>query len=153
MFLTAALALLKFLGGGNVKAVIDGVTEVSKNKTNVEGQKHLSDNEAGQALAAKYFDSVDKANEAKARNRPIYLVVFGLIAFATPCGIVVWAASLDSLPFYIPFIMDKAHVVGSWGIDIPPKLQVPFEKIIDSFFISAPVAAVGMGLVHAFRRK
>lgn len=145
MFFTVILKVLGFLGGGNVKALIEGVTDVAKNKTNADVTKSVSANEAGQALAAKYFDSVDKANAAKAANRPMYLVVFGLVAFASPCAFLTWAATLDSMPLF-------GHVVGSWGIDIPPKLQIPFEKIIDSFFISAPIAATGIAIAQAFRK-
>lgn len=145
-FIAVILKIVGFLGGPNVGTLITGVTDYAKNKTNVAGQEHLSDNEAGRALGTKYFDSVDKANEIKAQNRPMYLVVFGLLAFATPAAILMWASCLDSVPLF-------GHVVGSWGIDIPPKFQVSVEKIIDSFFISAPVAAVGIGIATAFQRR
>ena len=146
MLFTVFTTIMGFLGGGNVKALIEGVRDVAKNKTDVAGQTHISDNEAGRALGAKYFDSVDKANERKAENRPLYLVVFGLVMFATPTGIVYAAALFDGLPFF-------GHVVGSWGVDIPPKLQGTIDKIIDSFFISAPIAGVGIAIAQAFRRK
>lgn len=145
MFVTIALKLIALFGGANAGALINGVTDVLKNKTNADVSKTLSANEQGQILGSKYFDSVDKANAAKAANRPMYLVVFGLVAFASPCAFLTWAATLDSMPLF-------GHVVGSWGIDIPPKLQVPFEKIIDSFFISAPIAATGIAIAQAFRK-
>jgi hypothetical protein len=140
------LSLIGLLGGGNIGALIKGVTDYAKNKSNVEGANHISDNEAGRALGAKYFDSVDKANEAKAANRPVYLVVFGLVMFAFPTGVVYTAALMDGLPWF-------GHAVGSWGIAIPPGLKETFQKIIDSFFISAPAAAVGVAVAQAFRRK
>ena len=145
MWVTLALKLIGLFGGANAGALIGGVTDVLKNKTNADVSKTVSANEAGQALASKYFDSVDKANAHKAANRPVYLVVFGLIMFAAPAGFLTWAATLDSMPLF-------GHVVGSWGIDIPPKLQVPFEKIIDSFFISAPIVGAGLAVASVFRK-
>jgi hypothetical protein len=110
-----------------------------------------SDNESGAAVSQAYMASVNAANEWKAKTRTERIVVFGLIAFASPVALLFWAATLDSLPFYIPYFMDTAHVVGSWGVDIPPKLQVPVEKIIDSFFISAPVVGSAAILARVFK--
>lgn len=144
-FVTIALKLLGLFGGANAGALIGGVTDVLKNKTNADVTKTVSANEQGAALGSKYFDSVDKANAAKAANRPIYLVVFGLLAFAAPAALLMWAACLDSVPLF-------GHEVGSWGIDIPPKFQVSIEKIIDSFFISAPVVGAGLAIASVFRK-
>lgn len=144
MWVTLALKLLGLFGGANAGALITGVTDVLKNKTNADVSKTVSANDQGQALANKYFDSVDKANEIKARTRTETTVVFALLAFAVPTALIYWAALLDGLPFF-------GHVVGSWGIAIPPGLQASYEKIIDSFFISAPIVGSAAILARVFK--
>lgn len=142
---TLALKLLGLFGGANAGSLITGVTDVLKNKTNADVTKTVSANEQGTALGLGYFDAVNKANDAKARNRPIWMVIYGLLAFATPTAIVYWAALLDGMPWF-------GHIVGSWKIAIPPELKDTFDKIIDSFFISAPVVGAGLALASVFRK-
>ena len=153
LWLKLAGSVLGFLGGGNVKAVIDGVRDYANNKTNADVTKTVSANEAGQALASRYFESVDRTNEWKAKTQTVRQVVFGMLAFASPTALLFWAAALDSIPFYVPYLMDIPHVVGSWGVDLPPKLEASMLKIIDSFFISAPIVGGAAILATVFAKK
>lgn len=153
MWFTLASSVLGFLGGGNVKAVIEGVRDVAKNRTNADVTKTVSANEAGQALASRYFETVDRSNEWKAKTQTVRQVVFGMLAFAAPTALLFWAAALDSIPFYVPYLMDTPHVVGSWGVDLPPKLESSMLRIIDSFFIAAPIVGSVSVLASVFAKK
>lgn len=56
-----------------------------------------------------------------------------------PCAIHMAAIMLDSMPFWIPLVMQEAHRVGSWGIPKPPAPYDDYQqKIVLSFFILAP---------------
>jgi hypothetical protein len=56
-----------------------------------------------------------------------------------PCSIHLAAIVLDSLPFWIPLLMDQAHVVGSWGVPKPPAPYDEYQRqIVLSFFIITP---------------
>lgn len=151
--LKLAASILGLLGGGNVRAVIEGVRDYANNRTNADVAKTVSANEAGQALAARYFESTDRANEWKAKTQTVRQVVFGMLAFAAPTALLFWAAALDSIPFYVPYLMDYPHVVGSWGVDLPPKLESSMLKIIDSFFIAAPVIGGASILATIFAKR
>lgn len=106
----------------------------------------------GSEVALAWLTSVNQANETKAKYQTERQVLFAMTAFATPTALVYWAAMLDSIPFYIPLFMDVAHRVGSWGIDLPPKLEQTMKDIIGSYFIAAPSVAAVSVLARAFRR-
>ena len=60
-----------------------------------------------------------------------------------PCAIHLAAVMLDSMPFWVPLFMDSAHVVGSWGVPLPPKPYDEYQRqIVLSFFIVMPVMPV-----------
>ncbi len=141
-------ALIKGLAEGVVSvlpglATSIGNTIVKSKET--EAARQGAENQNGKDITLAWLTSVNQANETKGKYRTERQIVFALLAFATPTGVVYWAALLDGLPFF-------GHVVGSWGIAIPPGLQVTYEKIIDSFFISAPVMGTAAILAKAFRR-
>lgn len=131
-------------------AEVIGNTIVKRGETKAaqEGAQDLRGSEA--ALA--WLTSVNQANEVKAKYQTEKQVLFAMTAFAAPTAFVYWAACLDSVPFYVPFFMDFAHRVGSWGIDLPPKLEQTMKDIINSYFIAAPAVAGVSVLARAFRR-
>lgn len=71
-----------------------------------------------------------------------------------PCAIHMAAIMLDSLPFYLPLLMEKAHVVGSWGVPKPP---APYDKyqenIVLSFFIVMPAMPIVSAAAQWLGRK
>lgn len=117
-----------------------------------EASRQGAEDARGADLALQYLQTIADTNKAKAESQTERQVLFGLLAFASPAGLIWWAACLDSIPFRIPFFMDAVHVVGSWRVAIPPAFVDDFHMIIQSFFIAAPsVAAVAL-LAKAFRR-
>ena len=136
-FLSAILSILP----GLVSAV--GNTIVKSKET--EAARQGNENQNGKDITLAWLTSVNEANKIKAASQTERQIIFALLMFATPTGLLYWAALLDGLPWF-------GHVVGSWGVAIPPGLQVTYEKIIDSFFISAPVMGTAAILAKAFRR-
>lgn len=64
------------------------------------------------------------------------------------------AIVLDSMPFWIPFVMDGSHVIGSWGVPAPPS---PYDKyqhdILLSFFIVMPAMPVVSAVAQWLGRR
>lgn len=80
------------------------------------------------------LQGVVEANKLKAAAQPEFRFLIWLIAL--PPAAQAAAVYLDSFPWWTPW---GAHVVGSWGVPVPP---APFDayqrEILLSFFIVAP---------------
>jgi hypothetical protein len=92
-----------------------------------------------------YLHAVEETNKVKAESRTATQVIFGLLLFATPAGLVWWLALLDGIPFF-------GHVKGSWGIALPPEFVQDFHTVVQSFFIAAPALAGVAMLARVFRK-
>jgi hypothetical protein len=132
-------------------ATVIGNTVVKSKET--EAARQGNENENGKDVTLQWLTSVNRANEIKAENQTERQVIFAMIMFALPTGLVFGAAMVDGIPFYIPLLMDQAHKVGSWKIGIAPDFKDVAIRIIDSFFISAPAVAGASILAKVFRRK
>jgi hypothetical protein len=148
------LKIIGFLVGGVpslVKAI--GGQIIAYHASTAERQEGEDRN--GAVLAANWLTSVVETNKIKAETQTERRVLFAILMFAVPVGIHWWAVCLDSIPFYLPFLMDESHVVGSWHVSArwDPAWVETYHKIIDSFFISAPAIAGASILARAFRRN
>jgi hypothetical protein len=137
-----------------VKGLAGVVANVIIQRGNTEAARQADQNASGVTLAANYLNAHAEANRAKLAYRPIWFVLFGLFMFALPVGIHWWAVMLDSMPFYIPGLMDAPHKVGAWKVAAGWKGEwiATYHKIIDSFFIAAPATAGIALLARAFMR-
>lgn len=149
IFLSLALKVLGWFGGVNAGNLITGVTDVLKNKTNAE----LASNQTGADLAKSYLQSSTEIERIKAEHQTPRQIMFGLFGFALPAMLLWWAACLDSIPFWIPLVMDAPHKIGSWKVDVPPLFVADFHMIIQSFFIAAPATAGIWALAKVFSKK
>lgn len=71
-----------------------------------------------------------------------------------PCAIHMAAVMLDSLPFWIPLFMDKAHEIGAWGVPKPPAPYDDYQqKIVLSFFIVMPAMPIVGAVAQWLGRK
>jgi hypothetical protein len=137
--------------GFEALAGVIGKTIVDYKST--EASRQDNQNKRGVDLAGLYTQAITENNRLKASTRTVYTVLFGLFMFATPVGIHWWAVMLDSIPFYLPYLMDVPHKIGSWKVAAPKgDFAVTYHKIIDSFFIAAPSIAGVQMLAQAFRR-
>lgn len=146
------LKLVGMLSGVNISGLINGVTDVIKNRTNAEVADHASDNASGVAIGTAYLNSVNAANSAKLENKRIEgkwgpTVLFSMILFATPFGIHTWAVVLDSMNFL-------GHVAGSWSVEkLPGMFEQTEHAVIQSmFYIGGTVGSVAM-LAKAFGKR
>lgn len=128
-----------------------GNTIVKSKET--EAARQGNENQNGKDLTLAWLTSVNETNRIKAESQTERQIVFALVMFAFPTGLVFGAAMVDGIPFYIPLLMDSAHKVGSWKVGLAPDFKDVAMRIIDSFFISAPAVAGASILARAFRRK
>lgn len=107
----------------------------------------------GRDLALSWLTSQNQLNALKAEHQTIQSVLSGLALFAIPTGIHWWFVLLDSVPFYVPLLMDEVHKVGSWHVAAPPgRWADTYFMIIQSYFIGGPAIAGTALLAKAFRR-
>lgn len=150
--------LFTFLGsiGAAVLKIFPQMAEIVGNvivkKAESEAVRQGNENENGKLVTLGWLQSVIETNRIKAEHQTERQMVFALIAFATPVGILFWGSCLDSMPFRIPYFMAYPHIIGSWGVTIPPGFADEIKMIIQSFFIAAPVVAGASILAKAFRR-
>jgi len=141
-----------WLTGVNLSGLINGVTDVIKNRQNADVQNHAADNTAGVALGTEYLRGVQATNNIKLESRRIEgkwgpTILVTLVFFTVPVGFHFSAIVFDSMPLF-------GHIVGSWDISPLPK---PFDAleidIINSlFYIGGGLGAVSM-IAKAFIRK
>lgn len=132
-------------------ASVIGNTIVKNNQT--EASRQRSENTSGLSLAMGWLQSVNEVEKIKADHQTERQIVFALLGFALPTAIHWWFVLMDSVPFYIPYLMTVTHKVGSWGIAAPPgRWADAYFRIIDSFFIAAPAIVGVKMLADAFRR-
>lgn len=146
------LKLIGWFSGLNLSALINGITDVIKNRQNADVQNHAADNTAGVAIGESYLRSVDATNQIKLQNKAIEgkwgpSIMVTLVFFTIPIGIHFAAIVFDSMTLF-------GHIVGSWDIKALPK---PFDylevQIIQSlFYIGGGIGAVSM-IAKAFIRK
>lgn len=106
--------------------------------TNLEGFKTATGID-GAAYGA-YLNAQVETNAQKQLANAWWGAKLIIFTAGWPCAIHLAAVMLDSLPFWIPLFMDKAHVIGAWGVPRPPAPYDAYqEKIVLSFFIVAPV--------------
>lgn len=147
--LTIAMGFLKFFGGENVGKLIDGTMAVIKNKTDAA----TIDAQTGAKLGVDYLNAVNETNRIKAEHQTERQVLFGLLLFALPCGIIWWAGMMDGIPWNFSWLGFEPHRVGSWKVAIPPGFEADFHTIVQSFFIAAPSLAGVAMLARLFRSK
>lgn len=140
-------ALVKLVPG---LATIIGDTIVKNHQTEAARQGNENDN--SKQLALSWLTSVNATNEAKGKYQTEKQVIAGLFFFALPVGLVFWGAMLDGMPFHFPGFMSYPHIIGSWGIKVPPEFAADVHMIIQSFFIAAPAIGAASILAKAFRR-
>jgi hypothetical protein len=147
------LSWLTGAAGSLVQGLAGVVANAIVTRGNTEASRQADQNASGVAVAQQYLLAHGEANRQKAL-RPLWYVLFGMLAFATPVGLHWWATMLDSMPFYVPWVMDSPHRVGSWRVAANWKgeFQETYHKIIDSFFIAAPATGALMALLRAFMR-
>lgn len=143
--LTALVNMIPGLAG------VIGDTIVKNHQTEAARQGKQDDD--GKDLALGWLASVEKTNAIKASSQTPRQVMAGLFFFAMPVGLVFWGAMLDGMPFHIPLFMDYPHILGSWGIKVPPEFKDDVHMIIQSFFIAAPVIGSAAIIAKAFRRQ
>lgn len=146
---TFGLGILKFFMGSNAGKLIDGVTSVINNKTDAT----VIDAQTGAKLGADYLSAVNETNRIKAERQTERQVLFGLLLFATPCGIIFWAGMMDGIPWDFSWLGFVPHRVGSWKVAIPPGFEQDFHTIVQSFFIAAPAIGGVAMLARIFRSK
>lgn len=147
-----ALKIIGWLSGANISGLINGITDVIKNRQNTEVQDHASDNTAGVAIGTAYLRSIDASNQVKLDNKRIegkwgLTLITTIIFFTVPIGIHFAAIVFDSMHLF-------GHAVGSWDVKALPK---PFDEleiqVIGSlYYIGGGVGAVSM-LAKAFIRR
>jgi hypothetical protein len=131
-------------------ATIIGNTIVKNHET--EAAKQGNENQNSKELALGWLASVNATNEAKGKYQTEKQVMTGLLFFAVPVGVVFWGAMLDGMPFHVPLFMSYPHIIGSWGVTVPPEFKDDVHMIIQSFFIAAPAVGAASILAKAFRR-
>lgn len=125
---------------------------IIKKSDNATAQQ-ANENDNGQRALASWLTSQNELNKEKLDHMTERQAMRAFLAFVVPTAVIWWAACLDSVPFYIPLVMVVPHHVGSWGVDIPPKMQEDFHMIVQSFFVAAPTIAGASILAKVFRRK
>lgn len=142
-------ALVKTLGNAILRPVFDYLNrksdaEVEKLRTVVGAERDV--------LIAQLQANV-MAQETRAQllmaqwGRPEIRFIIMLIAI--PASLHWGAIMLDSMPFYIPFFMSEAHIVGSWKVSELPQPYDGYQwLILQSFFVLAPVQVAAGALVR-----
>jgi hypothetical protein len=149
VLITMALGLLKFLGGATFGKLIDGVTDVIKNKTDAV----TIDHQTGATLGFQYLQASAEVEKAKIEHQTERQVIAGLLLFAVPTGVIWWLALIDGVPWNLDFwLFAFQHRKGSWGIAVPPEFVQDFHTIVQSFFIAAPSLAGVAMLARVFKR-
>jgi hypothetical protein len=136
-----------------VPGMVEAVGNVLIKRGETEAQKQGIENKSGNELALGYLSHIAETNKIKAQSQTERQVIAALVLFALPSGIHWWSVNLDSIPFYIPWFMDQAHIVGSWKVAaLPGEYGVTNQEIIRSFFITTGAVAGISVLAKAFRR-
>lgn len=111
---------------------------------------------AGIDLAAyqSYLNALVETNRIKLQANAWWGAKLIILTAGWTASLQFAAIMLDSMPFWIPFFMDKAHVVGSWGVPKPPPPYDGYQRdILLSFFIIAPAAPLISAVTQWLGRK
>ena len=121
-------ALLSIFSGaiGLGKSIL-GYQE-KKLDTNLEGFKTASGID-GQAYSA-YLNAVVAVNGQKLAANAWWGAKMIIFTAGWAASLQFTAIMLDSMPFWIPFIMTEAHVVGSWQVPNPPPPYDGYQRDI-----------------------
>jgi len=120
---------------------------------NTQAAKEGAQDQRGADVVANYLSAANETNRIKQASRTERTVIAAFLCFVLPTAIHWWFVLLDSVPFFVPYFMDKAHKVGSWKVAAPPgKWADTYHMIIGSFFIAAPSIAGISILARMFRR-
>jgi hypothetical protein len=146
------MKIVGWFSGVNISGLINGITDVIKNRQNAEVADHASDNSSGVALGTAYLRSVDATNNIKLESKRIegkwgLTLITTIIFFTIPIGIHFAAIVFDSMTFW-------HHRIGDWDVG---RLPVPYDaleiSIIQSlYYIGGGVGAVSM-LAKAFGKR
>jgi hypothetical protein len=138
------------LSGRGVQALAGTIADVLKNRTDRQAEVDVQGVRSDEVIAVESLRAISESNRLKTEIRlregkwgPT--VIFGLALFAIPTGVWYWFIVLDSVPFYVPYLMETAHRVGSWrvsGLGKGDALNDAAVKIILSFFVVDGVARV-----------
>jgi len=101
-----------------------------------------------------YLNALVETNRMKLASNAWWGAKMIILTAGWPCAIHMAAVMLDSLPFWIPLFMDKAHVVGAWGVPSPPPPYDGYQRdIVLSFFIIMPAMPVVSAVAQWLGRK
>jgi hypothetical protein len=143
------LKALSFLPG-----FTSSVVDYMKAKADVELKGFTTGTDADTARYKAWTEAQTEANRMKVVANGWWGAKLIILTAGWPASVHFAAVMLDSLPFWIPLFMDKAHVVGSWGV---PKLPTPYDgyqwAIVQSFFIVTPIMPLASAAGQWLARK
>lgn len=120
--------------------------------TNLEGFKTAAGIDS--AAYTAYLQAQIQTNGQKLAANAWWGAKLIIFTAGWPCSIHLAAVVIDSMPFWVPLFMDKAHEVGSWGVVRPPAPYDSYqEKIVLSFFIVMPIMPVMSAVAQWLGRK
>lgn len=126
--------------------------QTQKMNVSLEGFKTAS----GVDLAAyqSWLNATIEINRMKLAANSWWGAKLIILTAGWPCAIHLAAIMLDSFPWWVPFAMTEAHVIGSWGVPKPPAPYDDYQaKIVLSFFIIMPTMALTSAVSQWLNRK
>lgn len=126
--------------------------QVKKANVELDGFKTAAgiDSAAYQA----YLNALVETNRMKLAANAWWGAKLIILTVGWPASIHMAAIMLDSLPFWIPLFMDKAHAIGGWGVPKPPAPYDGYQRdIVMSFFIVMPAMPIVSGVAQWLGRK
>ncbi len=141
--------LFKFLPGFTGQ-----VTDLLKQRADVELKGFQTGSEQDTLRYKAWVEAQAEANRAKLVANGWWGAKLIILTAGWPASIHFAAVMLDSLPFWVPLFMDRAHEIGSWKI---PKLPAPYDgyqwMIVQSFFIVTPIMPLASAAGQWLARK
>ena len=138
--------LVKLLGNGILTPILSYLQQKDVTQRDIAVAQIGAEQQRNQALVQAQID----ANRYRGAQQTTFWPLVYLIAL--PPAIHAGAVYFDSMPLWLPFL--GQHVVGSWGVALPPGDYAKMQTdVLTSFFYVAPAIAAAKVVGAALSKR